>query len=215
MGTNNLKLSNDTSILKSNRGDLKNSISNFINDISNSLTLEDISSSIETLEKIGPYLPEPYVGKVNSLVFNFEKIKKANELVSFMSKETPQELDVNAQNISSKEKFNKILLTLKDDIPQEKIKNIRPIIDIVANFDKYKGMLSMISIMNNQSEKSEDKIDNMMNMMLPILGQNEESTNKMKDILEVFKNIASNTSSNESKESNVSEEEYKEEYEEI
>lgn len=211
MSTNNLKLSNNTSTLNNNRDDFKNTISNFINDISNSLTLEDISSSIETLEKIGPYLPSPYVSKVNSLVFNFEKIKRANELISFMSKEPPQNLDVNVQDISSKEKFNKILLTLKDDIPQEKIKNIRPIIDIVANFDKYKGMLSMISIMNNQSEKSEDKIENMMNMMLPILGQNEESSNKMKDILEIFKNIASSPSNNDSREDNISEEDFNEE----
>lgn len=146
---------------------------------------------METLEKIGPYLPEPYIEKVNNLVFNFEKINKANELVSFISKKPSSSLNVSAQNISSKERFNKILLTLKDDMPEEKIKNIRPIIDIIANFDKYKSMIGMISAMNSPSERSEDKMDKMMDMVMPFLSQDEESNDKMKDMMQIFKTIAS------------------------
>lgn len=196
MGVNSqrnlVSASEDTNKIKKNT--LNTSINSFISNISNSLTVEDINHSVATLEKIGPYLPEPYVDKVDSFVFNFEKINKINELAVFLTKERPKKTDVSSQNISSKERFNKILLTLKNDVPEEKIKNIRPIIDIVANFDKYKSMMKMITTMNNPSEKSEDKMDNMINMVLPILSQDEESADKMKDMLEIFKTIASSNS---------------------
>ena len=189
MGANSMK---DTSNSSEKTNSLNTAVSGFVDNISNmanSLTIEDINESVETLEKIGPYLPDAYVEKVNSLVFNFEKVNKVNELVSFLSSQHPKISSVKPQNtLSSKEKFNKILLTLKDDMPEEKIKNIRPVIDIVANFDKYKGMLGMISAMNNQSDNPEDKIDNMMNMVMPMLGQNEESSDKMKAMMSIFKN---------------------------
>ena len=196
MSTNNSKISSSSNNSKPKKNTLDTSIVSFISNIANSLTIDDITHSVETLEKIGPYLPEPYVEKVSSLVHNFEKINKFNELATFLSSEPPESSNVTVQNVSSKENFNKILLTLKDDMPEEKIKNIRPIIDIVANFDKYKGMIGMVSAMNSQSEKSEDKMENMMNMVMPLLGQNEESTNKMKDMMQIFKTISSSTSSN-------------------
>lgn len=195
MSTNQTDSSFSYKSSSSKKNSLDTSIVSFISNITNSLTIDDINSSVETLEKIGPYLPEPYVGKVNSLVYNFEKINKFSELATFLSSKPPEDSNVTVQSISSKERFNKILLTLKDDMPEEKIKNIRPIIDIVANFDKYKSMIGMISAMNNQSEKSEDKMENMMNMVMPLLGQNEESANKMKDMMQIFKTISSTTSS--------------------
>lgn len=209
-----MKSADDSKIKKTS---LDNSLFDSIGDVVNSLTLEDISKSVETLEKIGPYLPEPYVEKVNSLVFNFEKMSKVNELVSFISKKTPKPSDVSTQDISSKERFNKILLTLKDDMPEEKIKNIRPIIDIVANFDKYKSMIGMISAMNSPSEKSEDKMDSMIKMVMPLLGQNEESNDKMKDMMQIFKTIASSSSddTSENSKSGNYEDEHNNEYEEI
>lgn len=195
MGVNSKK--NVTSTNQGKKNTLDTSINSFISNIANSLTVEDINHSVETLEKIGPYLPEPYVNKVNSLVFNFEKINKVNELANFLIKEKPKDSKVSTQSFSSKERFNKILLTLKDDIPEEKIKTIRPIIDIVANFDKYKSMVQMISTMNSPSEKSEDKMDNMINMVMPLLAQNDESADKMKDMLQIFKTIATSSSSEE------------------
>lgn len=188
---------NVTTTSNGKKNTLDTSINSFISNIANSLTIEDINHSVETLEKIGPYLPEPYVDKVNSFVFNFEKINKVNELATFLTKEKPKSSNVSTQSFSSKERFNKILLTLKDDIPEEKIKNIRPIIDVVANFDKYKSMIQMISTVNNPSEKSEDKMDNMINMVMPLLSQNEESADKMKDMLQIFKTIATSNSSEE------------------
>lgn len=192
MSVNSIKGTNSSRV-KTNS--LNDSVSGFINKISNitdSLTIEDINESVETLEKIGPYLPDPYVEKVNSLVFNFEKVNKVNELVSFLSSKPEDTTSIQTQNIlSNKERFNKILLTLKDDMPEEKIKNIRPIIDLVANFDKYKGMLKLMSAMNTQSDNPEDKIDSMMKMVMPMIGQNEESSDKMKTMVNIFKNIAS------------------------
>lgn len=203
MGANKTRVANNSNTKKTT---LNDSIGSAIS----SLTLEDINHSIKTLEKIGPYLPEAYVGKVNNLVFNFEKINKANELVSFISKKPSPNPNVSIQNISSKERFNKILLTLKDDMPEEKIKNIRPIIDIVANFDKYKSMIGMISAINNPSEKSEDKIDNMMDMIMPLLSQNEESSDKMKDMMQIFKTIATTSSDDPDKTENEDNNEYDE-----
>lgn len=192
MSVNSIKGTNSSRV-KTNS--LNDSVSGFIDKISNitdSLTIEDINESVETLEKIGPYLPDPYVEKVNSLVFNFEKVNKVNELVSFLSSKPEDTTSIQTQNIlSNKERFNKILLTLKDDMPEEKIKNIRPIIDLVANFDKYKGMLKLMSAMNTQSDNPEDKIDSMMKMVMPMIGQNEESSDKMKTMVNIFKNIAS------------------------
>lgn len=177
----------------SKKENVDSSISNFITNVVSSLTVDDINQSVDTLKKIGPYLPDPYVDKVNSFVFNFEKINKVNELATFLTAKKPENFNVSTQNISSKEKFNKILLTLKDDMPEEKIRNIRPIIDVVANFDKYKSVLKMVSTMNNPSEKSEDKMDSMINMVMPLLGQNGESADKMKDMLQIFKTIASSS----------------------
>lgn len=199
IGANKTKATNSSNVKKTS---LDNSIFNSIGDAVNSLTVEDINRSMETLEKIGPYLPEPYIEKVNNLVFNFEKINKANELVSFISKKPSTSSNVSVQNISSKERFNKILLTLKDDMPEEKIKNIRPIIDIIANFDKYKGMIGMISAMNSPSERSEDKMDKMMDMVMPFLSQDEESNDKMKDMMQIFKTIASSNLDNTEKPEN-------------
>ena len=202
-----MKTNNNSTLTKSGFG---GSLVDSITDTFTSLTIEDINQSVNTLEKIGPYLPEPYVEKISSLVFNFEKINKINELVSFISKEKPKPPNVSTQNISSKERFNKILLTLKDDMPEEKIKNIRPIIDIVANFDKYKGMIGMISAMNSPSGKSEDKMDNMIKMVMPLLGQNEESTEKMNDMMQIFKTIASSSSENSEDENKKDKNEYEE-----
>ena len=174
------------------------SISNFVNDISKSLTIDDINHSVDTLRKIGPYLPEPYVEKVNSLVFNFDKMNKVAELAEFLSSKQPSNSVITTQNVSSKERFNRILLTLKDDIPDDKIKNIRPLIDLVANFDKYKGMVGIMSSLSNTSEKPEDKMENMMNMVMPLLGQNEESASKVKDMMKVFQTLASTSSESKS-----------------
>ncbi len=197
LGANSNKNVSSDSMDSAKKNTLDVSINSFINNIANTLTVEDISNSVETLEKIGPYLPEPYINKVDSFVFNFEKINKINELLSFLSKEKPKESNVSSQGASSKERFNKILLTLKDDIPEDKIKNVRPIIDIVANFDRYKSMIQMISAMNSPSEKSEDKMDSMIDMVMPLLSQNGESSDKMKDMLNIFKNIASSSPSEE------------------
>ena len=217
IGSNALSNSNSSSSSNVKKNSLDTPIIDIIGNIANTLTIDDINTSVGTLEKIGPYLPEPYVDKVNSFVYNFEKVNKVNELITFLTSTAPKSADVNTQSTSSKERFNKILLTLKDDMPEEKIKNIRPIIDIVANFDKYKGMIGMISAMSSPSDKSEDKMEGMMNMIMPMLGQNEESAGKMKDMMQVFKVLVNNNSNEGTEPSSSSEPEndYNYDYEEV
>ena len=187
--------------------DIGQSVNDFVKDFSSNLTMSDVNESISTLKKIGPYLPEPYVEKINTLSFNFEKINKINELVEFLSKEQDPQMVVTSQNLSTKERFNKILITLKDDIPEEKIKNVRPFIDIVANFDNYKNMARLLSTMNSGSGNSEEKMETMINTVVPLLGQNEETAEKMKSMIQMFQMLSSS-----SKEKNTDEDKDNTEY---
>lgn len=189
--------------------DIGKSVNDFVKNFSSNLTMNDVNESINTLKKIGPYLPELYVEKINTLSFNFEKINKINELVEFLSKEQDPQMVITSQNLSSKERFNKILITLKDNIPEEKIKNVRPFIDVVANFDNYKNMARLLSTMNSSSGNSEEKMETMINTVVPLLGQNEETAEKMKNMIQMFQVLSSS-----SKEKNADEEKDSTEYDE-
>ncbi|KNF09500.1 hypothetical protein CLPU_3c02800 [Gottschalkia purinilytica] len=170
-------------------------ISDMINKISKSISIENVNDSIGTLKKIGPYFPEPIVEKLNSFIFTYEKMNKVVDLINFVSETTPSNPIVSSQSLSSKDRFNSILLTLKDDIPEEKIKNIKPLVNIVANFDKYKGMLGAVTTLFDSSKSKGNSLDGMIDMIKPMLGDNAETADKMKDMMQMVEILSALSSS--------------------
>lgn len=152
--------------------------------------LNNIKPKIQLLKKIGPYLSEPQVNILNKIIILFEKINRTVSLIDFLSKDNNYKPIVINNITSKKERFNGILKVLEDELPKETTKIISPIIEIAANFEKYKGILSTLTNLIGSNGNSELNFDNLISSFSSILSDKDESNikdiSKMLEILNVL-----------------------------
>ncbi|MTI49838.1 MAG: hypothetical protein FH761_18560 [Firmicutes bacterium] len=174
--------------------DLNNTFKSLnLNNTFKSLNLENISKTfdprtiapkIEVLKKVGPYLPENHIPTVNNLVLTFEKVNRIMSLVDFVSTSNSYEPIYSAEVTSNKERLANIINVLKDEIPDDKAKTIRPILDIVTNTDKVKSVVNVASSVLNPSKKSQFSIEDIIELALPFLEGNKNfNKDKVKEVM--------------------------------
>ena len=189
-------------------------ISSFLEKNKDVFTLENINRKVNILKKVGPYMPEPTIEILNKVILNFEKISKGIALMEFISTNKSYEPIVAVKTVNQKDKINKIFKALEDEIPKDQARTIKPIMDIVVNFDKYKSMISMVASLANPSANSTPKLEDMIDLVVPLLGGEEaaqgegegkKKSDQIKDMLQMFE-LLTMLNSSEKKEKKESEE---------
>ncbi|WP_425447077.1 hypothetical protein [Dethiothermospora halolimnae] len=168
-------------------------LSKSIQSISNNINLsniDDLEKKVNTIKKVGPYLPEEMIANTNKLVSGFEKIVKIQKLIRVINDNndfTPIE-PISTSN--SKERFSKIFNIIVEDSSNEQLKNIKPMVDMVTNIDKFKGLIDGISSLTGSSKK-EVNFEEMIEAIIPLLGDNaninKDKIKEMVGMMELFK----------------------------
>ncbi|WP_069649167.1 hypothetical protein [Caloranaerobacter ferrireducens] len=149
--------------------------------------LNNLDKKIYILKKVGPYLPEQIVGTLNIFIINLEKINRIMGLYEFITKGKTFEPITPVTNITPKERINKIFLSLQEEIPDDKLPTIKPMLDLMVNIDKFKPIISTLSKITSANDKSEIKIDDMIDIIKPMLGDEEaKNIDKMKDMFQMM-----------------------------
>ncbi|MGF7056568.1 hypothetical protein [Brassicibacter mesophilus] len=185
-----------------------NAFSDILYKLPSLLDFENLGGKIEILKKIGPYLPETSVGTINTVIVSLDRVNKVIGLMDVVSANKVQKPIATVDNLSNKERISHILTIIQEEMPEDKIKNIRPILDIALNFDKYKTIINMMSTLtstsssSNKSEKQSNQSDqnneinrnmqleNMLDAIKPMLGEDaDKSMDKAKEMMKMFEMI--------------------------
>ncbi|QIB26390.1 hypothetical protein [Caloranaerobacter azorensis] len=158
----------------------------------------NLDKKIHILKKIGPYLPEQMIGTLNIFIVNLEKINKIIGLYEFITIGKTFEPITPVTNITSKERINKIFQSLQEEIPDDKLLTIKPMLDLMMNIDKFKPIISTLTKISSSNDKSEINIDDMIDLIKPMLGDEEaKNIDKMKDMLQMIELLSVLNSSDE------------------
>ncbi|SHH40603.1 hypothetical protein SAMN02745135_00696 [Caloranaerobacter azorensis DSM 13643] len=158
----------------------------------------NLDKKIHILKKIGPYLPEQMIGTLNIFIVNLEKINKIIGLYEFITIGKTFEPITPVTNITSKERINKIFQSLQEEIPDDKLLTIKPMLDLMMNIDKFKPIISTLTKISSANDKSEINIDDMIDLIKPMLGDEEaKNIDKMKDMLQMMELLSVLNSSDE------------------
>ncbi|KGG80805.1 hypothetical protein Y919_04240 [Caloranaerobacter azorensis H53214] len=158
----------------------------------------NLDKKIHILKKIGPYLPEQMIGTLNIFIVNLEKINKIIGLYEFITIGKTFEPITPVTNITSKERINKIFQSLQEEIPDDKLLSIKPMLDLMMNIDKFKPIISTLTKISSANDKSEINIDDMIDLIKPMLGDEEaKNIDKMKDMLQMMELLSVLNSSDE------------------
>ncbi len=160
-----------------------------IENIFTSLNAKTIEKNIHTIKKIGPYLPEHVIPTVNSLVLTFEKVNRALSLVDFFSTARDYSPISPVSINNNREKIGNVINILSNELPEEKGKQIRPIIDMVTNIDKLKGVISAVSSLANSSDQPTNSIDTLIEVVSPLLGGKNIDKEKIKEMIGMMEMI--------------------------
>lgn len=178
--------------------------SGFSSDFIASIDVESLNERVDIIKKIGPYLPETAVGPINSIVFFVEKATKIIGLIELIATNKPYTPIVAIDNLTNKDRINGILSTIKDDVADERLNNIMPVIDVALNFDRYKALINMISSLGNinnnnvdrkpvqSDEKKINQIEDIVNIMKPLLGNDEKKVNQLDNMVNAMKPMLGN-----------------------
>lgn len=140
---------------------------------------------IRIMGKIGPYLPEKYIGLVNQSMLNTERILKINELLGFLNEGNKPYIDGAIAVSNTKDRINKIVKIVQKETSNSNNKEIGIIMDLVVNMDKYKKMLVALNTLMNNDNPMEHP-DQLINMMLPIFGEDENNGDKIKELSKIM-----------------------------
>ena len=159
-----------------------------------SLDIKKTNEKMKVLRKVGPYFPKDMGQILNKALLTTEKIVRLYSVMDFIKTNNSFQT-ISSIDVSDKERANYILSTIKTDIPNEEIKSIVPLIDIVINLDTYKNLLSsLFSVLGNtQSSNGPKDISKIIEPLMD--GKSDKDKEKMKDMMkmvELFK--ALNTS---------------------
>ncbi len=190
---------------KSNTLDLK---SDFIA----SIDIKSLNEKLDIFRKLGPYMPETIVGPMNSIIYFVDKGTKIVDLLELISSNRSYTPIAALDNLTNRDRINGILTTIKDEVTDERINNIKPVIDVVLNFDRYKSLINAISSLGNISskpnviantlpkaeipvqsnEKKINQVEDMVNLMKPLLGNDEKKANQLDNMINAIKPILRN-----------------------
>ncbi len=140
---------------------------------------------IRIMGKIGPYLPEKYIGLVNQSMLNTERILKINELLGFLNEGNKPYIDGAIAVSNTKDRINKIVKIVQKETSNSNNKEIGIIMDLVVNMDKYKKMFVALNTLMNNDNPMEHP-DQLINMMLPIFGEDENNGDKIKELSKIM-----------------------------
>lgn len=150
------------------------------------LDIDNTYKKINILKKIGPYFPEEIIPILNKSLFLTEKIVKICEVADFVSTNNYYQ-EINSARIdNNKERFNYIISTLKQEIPEEKIKSMDYPMNIILNYDKYKYMMNIISIIISNPQSLNDPNELLKASESLMDGMKENEKEKIKDMMKMF-----------------------------
>ncbi|WP_077370037.1 hypothetical protein [Anaerosalibacter sp. Marseille-P3206] len=151
-----------------------------------SLDVEGTYEKIEHLRKIGPYFPEWLAPILNKSILLTEKIVKFHELTEFLQRNTSKEPITPMELDNNKQRFNYIVSTLKEEIPEEKLNEMGTPMNLILNYEKYKLMMGLMSQVLSNPQKINDK-DQLTKLAESLFdGKNEKEKEKMKEMLKMI-----------------------------
>lgn len=163
----------------------KKSMNNFLTSISSS----DFQEKVDIIKKAGPYLPESIINIINLFVPLYEKVAKVMGLVNFMKNTNSFTPIVPEKNLNNKERINKVMSLVEKELPEDKTKQVKPLMELMGNMDKLKTIMNMVSNMTNTEKKSENQMENIFNLLGPLLGgkdgKDDKNMDKMKEMFKM------------------------------
>lgn len=166
--------------------DTLHTIKNYIKDIQ--IDPNYTEEKIRIAKKIGPLLPSEYGVTFNKSILMTERIVKVMETVDFVNNaEAPKIL---ALDLQPKDRLQKIVATIQDEVQSSKIENFGLVLDLIINMDKYKKMFTTItSLMGNKKGLSDT--NSIINLMDTFMGgssdKDKEKVNEMSKMFEILK----------------------------
>lgn len=155
-------------------------IKNFFNSLEvNSIYTEE---KIHIAKKIVPLLPEDYITTLNKSIFITERILKILDLVEFL--QVSEIDDFTALDLEPKDRIQKIISTVQEEVQSSKLENLGIVLDLVVNMDKYKKLLSTFNNIKSNKNKDKDSIMNLIDVLMD--GTNEKAKDKVKDMSKMF-----------------------------
>ncbi|SHI12064.1 hypothetical protein [Sporanaerobacter acetigenes] len=152
----------------------------------NNLDIDNTYEKINILRKIGPYFPEEIIPILNKSLLLTEKIVKIYEVKDFVSTNNYYQKINSAKINDNKERFNYIISTLREEIPEEEIKAMGYPMNMILNYDKYKYIMNIISIIisNPQSLNNPNELLKASESLMDGMKENEKE--KVKDMMKMF-----------------------------
>ena len=169
-----------------NSQDTLHTIKNYIKDIQ--IDPNYTEEKIRIAKKIGPLLPLEYGVTFNKSILMTERIVKVMDAVDFVNNaEAPKILSLDLQ---PKDRLQKIVATIQDEVQSSKIENFGLILDLIINMEKYKKMFTTItSLMGNKKGLSDT--NSIINLMDTFMGgssdKDKEKVNEMTKMFEILK----------------------------
>lgn len=149
------------------------------------------AQKIKAAKKITPYIPEEYNPLYVKSIIITEKIVKLLELVEFMNI-TEDNYKTNTIPIdNNKERINKIVATIQEEIPKSKVHDLGMVMDLIVNMDKYKNIFGMMTNFMNNPDMLKDS-NGMMKLMESLMKSSSMDQDKIKEMtkmMEIFKVI--------------------------
>jgi len=190
----------------------RSSIYNLGSDFTASIDIKNLNEKLNIIKKIGPYLPESIIEPLNSIIFFVEKATTIISLMEIITTNKAYTPIVPYVNLSNKDRISGILSTIRDEAKDEKVNNIKPVIDMALNIDKYKSLANVVSSLSNISNKvdriqnytSNDEIssannsnssvnlEDMINIFKPLLGNDENKISQLNNMIKVIKPMLEN-----------------------
>lgn len=185
----------------------RNVVSGLGNDFIASIDIKSLNEKMDIIKKVGPYLPEYVVDPLNTIIFFIEKATTIIGLMEIITTNKSYAPIVALDNLTNKDRINGILSTIKDEANDEKVNTLKPVIDVILNFDRYKSLINMMSSlsnMNNRMDKVSNtlpkaeipaqassnnpiQIEDMANILKPLLGNDESKINQFNSMINVLK----------------------------
>ncbi|MTI68830.1 MAG: hypothetical protein FH751_01065 [Firmicutes bacterium] len=158
------------------------SIDRIIGDVN----IRSIQNKVEIVKKVGPYLPEQVVSTINTYMPMYEKISSIIGLMEILNSNKSFTPIKPVTNLNQNDKMNKIFTLVKDELPNDTLKSVKPLLDIVTNIDKYKVILDLLASFNDPNKKSFN-MENLIDVIVPLMGgADNKNAEKMQDMVKMM-----------------------------
>ena len=137
---------------------------------------------IQIAKKIVPLLPVEYLTTFNKSIFITERIIKTLELAEFLQLSDVDNLT--ALDLEPKERIQKIVSTVQEEIQSSKLENLGIVLDLILNMEKYKKLLSTFSNIKSKNNSDKGNIMNLVDILME--GSNEKDKEKVKEMSKMF-----------------------------